>query len=234
MGTRPVTLCTAQWADVPFDELCVLAKKMGYDGLEVACWGEGIDIDKALTDDSYVAWIKDNLAKNGLVMKAMACHIIGQCVGDLPDPRLDNFAPPALAGQPEAIQKWAVETMKKAPAAAAKFGVKIITGFTGSPIWRYLYSFPQTPESMVEEGFDKIVSLWTPILDEFKSTAWSSPSKCIPARSPLTTIPPRSSWRSSPIAPSSASTSTPAICCGRASPRTFSCRTSSTASTTCT
>ena len=45
MGTRPVTLCTAQWADVPFDELCVLAKKMGYDGLEVACWGEGIDID---------------------------------------------------------------------------------------------------------------------------------------------------------------------------------------------
>ena len=168
MGTRPVTLCTAQWADVPFDELCVLAKKMGYDGLEVACWGEGIDIDKALTDDSYVAWIKDNLAKNGLVMKAMACHIIGQCVGDLPDPRLDNFAPPALAGQPEAIQKWAVETMKKAPAAAAKFGVKIITGFTGSPIWRYLYSFPQTPESMVEEGFDKIVSLWTPILDEFK------------------------------------------------------------------
>ena len=138
MGTRPVTLCTAQWADVPFDELCVLAKKMGYDGLEVACWGEGIDIDKALTDDSYVAWIKENLEKNGLVMKAMACHIIGQCVGDLPDPRLDNFAPPALAGQPEAIQKWAVETMKKAPAAAAKFGVKIITGFTGSPIWRYL------------------------------------------------------------------------------------------------
>ena len=206
MGTRPVTLCTAQWADVPFDELCALAKKMGYDGLEVACWGEGIDIDKALTDDkvgikrsefqitvvpdkenrtltvsdngididkalsddSYVAWIKENLEKNGLVMKAMACHIIGQCVGDLPDPRLDNFAPPALAGQPEAIQKWAVETMKKAPAAAAKFGVKIITGFTGSPIWRYLYSFPQTPESMVEEGFDKIVSLWTPILDEFK------------------------------------------------------------------
>ena len=96
MGTRPVTLCTAQWADLPFDELCVLAKKMGYDGLEVACWGNGIDIDKALSDDSYVAWIKENLAKNGLVMKAMACHIIGQCVGDLPDPRLDNFAPPAL------------------------------------------------------------------------------------------------------------------------------------------
>ena len=51
---RPVTLCTCQWADLPFDELCVLAKKMGYDGLEVACWGNGIDIDRALTDDAYV------------------------------------------------------------------------------------------------------------------------------------------------------------------------------------
>ena len=234
MGTRPVTLCTAQWADVPFDELCVLAKKMGYDGLEVACWGEGIDIDKALTDDSYVAWIKENLEKNGLVMKAMACHIIGQCVGDLPDPRLDNFAPPALAGQPEAIQKWAVETMKKAPAAAAKFGVKIITGFTGSPIWRYLYSFPQTPESMVEEGFDKIVSLWTPILDEFKKYGVVFALEVHPGEIAFDYYSTKKLWTSSPTAPSSASTSIPATCSGRASPRTFSCRTSSTASTTST
>ena len=51
---------------------------------------------------------------------------------------------------------------------ALNFGVKIITGFTGSPIWRYLYSFPQTTEQMVEDGFDEIVRLWTPILDEFK------------------------------------------------------------------
>ena len=165
---RPVTLCTCQWADLPFDELCVLAKKMGYDGLEVACWGNGIDIDRALTDDAYVAWIKENLEKNGLIMKALACHIIGQCVGDAPDPRLNNFAPAELADQPEAIRNWGIETMKKAPAVAEKFGVKIITGFTGSPIWRYLYSFPQTTEQMVEDGFDEIVRLWTPILDEFK------------------------------------------------------------------
>ena len=165
---RPVTLCTCQWADLPFDELCVLAKKMGYDGLEVACWGNGIDIDRALTDDNYVAWIKENLEKNGLIMKALACHIIGQCVGDAPDPRLNNFAPAELADQPEAIRNWGIETMKKAPAVAEKFGVKIITGFTGSPIWRYLYSFPQTTEQMVEDGFDEIVRLWSPILDEFK------------------------------------------------------------------
>lgn len=115
MGNRPVTLCTCQWADLPFDELCALASKMGYDGLEVACWGNGIDIDRAYSDDSYVAWIKETLAKNNLICKALACHIIGQCVGDAPDPRLNNFAPAALADKPEEIRAWAIDTMKKAP-----------------------------------------------------------------------------------------------------------------------
>ena len=151
--SRPVTLCTCQWADVPFEELCVLARKMGYDGLEIACWGEGIDIDKAYEDDSYVQYIKDTLAKNGLICKAIATHIIGQCVGDAPDPRLNNFAPPALADQPEAIKAWAIATMKKAPAVARKLDVDVITGFTGSPIWKWLYSFPQTTEEQIEGGF---------------------------------------------------------------------------------
>ena len=39
----------------------------------------------------------------------------------------------------------------------------------GSPIWKWLYSFPQTTEEMVENGYDEIVRLWSPILDEFKA-----------------------------------------------------------------
>ena len=31
MKSRLVTLCTCQWADMDFEELCALAKKMGYD-----------------------------------------------------------------------------------------------------------------------------------------------------------------------------------------------------------
>ena len=169
MGNRPVTLCTCQWADLPFDELCALASKMGYDGLEVACWGNGIDIDRAYSDDSYVAWIKETLAKNNLICKALACHIIGQCVGDAPDPRLNNFAPAALADKPEEIRAWAIDTMKMAPVVAKKLGCYVVTGFTGSPIWKWLYSFPQTTEEMVENGYDEIVRLWSPILDEFKA-----------------------------------------------------------------
>ncbi|MDR1599201.1 MAG: sugar phosphate isomerase/epimerase [Oscillospiraceae bacterium] len=167
MGNRPVTLCTCQWADMPLEELCALAKRMGYDGLEIACWGNNLDLDKAYEDDSYVEWALATLARHGLVVKAIAAHIIGQCVGDAPDPRLNNFAPAALADQPEAIRAWAVRTMMKAPAVAKKLGAGVVTCFTGSPIWKYLYSFPQTTEAMVEDGFNEIVRLWTPILDEF-------------------------------------------------------------------
>ena len=168
MGKRPVTLCTCQWADLPLDELCALAKKMGYDGLELACWGNNLDIEKAYSDDSYVQYVLDTLNKHGLVCRAIATHIIGQCVGDAPDFRLNNFAPAALADKPEEIRAWGVETMKKSALVARKLGAEVVTGFTGSPIWKYIYSFPQTTEQMVEDGFNEIVRLWTPILDEFK------------------------------------------------------------------
>ncbi|MDR2506014.1 MAG: sugar phosphate isomerase/epimerase [Oscillospiraceae bacterium] len=168
MGNRTVTLMTAQWSDLPFGELCELAARMGYDGLEIACWGNGIDIDKAYEDDAYVAYIKETLAKNNLVCRAIATHIIGQCVGDEIDPRHNNFAPAELADKPLKIREWAVRTMKKAPAVARKLGVDVITSFTGSPIWKYIYSFPQTTQKMIEDGFDEIVKLWSPILDEFR------------------------------------------------------------------
>lgn len=168
MEKRLVTLCTAQWADLDFEELCKTASEMGYDGVEVACWGNNINIDKAVADDAYVDYLKKTLKKYNLECKALATHIIGQCVGDLPDPRLNNFAPKELADKPVEIKNWAIDQMKKSAIVAKKMGVKIITGFLGSPIWRYIYSFPQTTNEMVEAGFDEIVKLWTPIFDEFK------------------------------------------------------------------
>ena len=51
---RPVTLFTGQWADLPFEEMCRLAAEWGYDGLEIACWGDHLDVERAANDDSYV------------------------------------------------------------------------------------------------------------------------------------------------------------------------------------
>ncbi len=165
---RLLTLTTAQWADMEFETLCKTAKTMGYDGLELACWGEHLDPTRAAYDDSYVEYILETLKKYDLKMEALASHIIGQCVGDYNDPRLDNFAPYELAGKKDEIREWAITTMKNCAIAAKKLGCYVVTGFVGSPIWKYIYSFPQTSEEMIEAGFQEIYDLWTPILDVFK------------------------------------------------------------------
>ncbi len=164
--SRPVTLMTAQWGDLDFETLCKTAKEMGYDGLEImAC--SHLDPEKAANDKSYCDGLKKTMEKHGLKTWAIASHIVGQCVGDKWDPRLDNFAPGSLSGKPEEIRKWAADTMKLMPKAAKNMGVDVVTGFMGSPIWAYWYSFPQTTEEMIEGGFKEIYDLWTPIFDEF-------------------------------------------------------------------
>ncbi|MDR0472200.1 MAG: sugar phosphate isomerase/epimerase [Treponema sp.] len=165
--SRPVTLFTGQWADLPFDKLCGMVKSFGYDGVEIASWGDHLDLKKAATDPGYVEDRKAILKKHGLKCWAISAHLAGQCVGDNWDPRLDGFAPPALAGKPEEIRKWAAGELKYAAAAAKNMGVKVVTGFMGSPIWAYWYSFPQTTEKMIDDAYKQIVKLWTPIFDEF-------------------------------------------------------------------
>ncbi|NLF28871.1 MAG: sugar phosphate isomerase/epimerase [Clostridiales bacterium] len=163
---RPITLCTAQWADLPLDELCRVARQMGYEGLELATWGP-IDVKRASEDLAYVQEVKDTLAKYGLGCWAIAAHVPGQCVADLWDPRLDGFAPAECSGKPELIRKWGTEQMMLTAKAAFNMGVKVVTGFMGSPIFKYFYSFPQTSEEMVEAGFREVRECWTPIFDEF-------------------------------------------------------------------
>jgi len=90
---RKVTIFTGQWADLSFSELAQIMSGIGYDGLEIACWGDHLDVQKAAEDSSYVDEKLEILAKNNLGVWAIGNHLAGQCVGDRYDPRLDNFAP---------------------------------------------------------------------------------------------------------------------------------------------
>lgn len=165
---RPVTLFTGQWADLSFEDVCSLIGGFGYDGLEIACWGDHMDVEQAAKDPDYVAKKKKILAKYGLKCWALGNHLAGQCVGDaFGDSRLEGFAPKKLAGQWEKIREWGIRQMLYTAQAAKNMGCTVVTGFMGSPIWKYLYSFPQTTEAMVADGFAEILKLWTPILDEF-------------------------------------------------------------------
>ena len=155
--SRPVTLFTIQWGDLSLEEVCKLAKQMGYEGLELSA--AHLDMKRAATDPKYVEEVKATLKKYDLGCWALSNHLAGQCVCDtLPDAydsRLDGFAPASLAGKPEEIQKWAIDEMKVTAHAAKAMGVKVVTFFMGSPIWKFWYSFPQTSEEQIEAAYQE-------------------------------------------------------------------------------
>ena len=164
---RPVTLFTGQWADLPLKELAKKAAGFGYEGLELACWGDHMEVDKAAADKGYCKKQLEILEKNDLKLFAISNHLAGQLVCDLNDDRSDAFAPADCAGDPEKKRAWAVEAMKNTAKAAKNLGIGTVNGFTGSSIWHYLYSFPPVTDEMVEEGFAYFAKMWNPILDVF-------------------------------------------------------------------
>jgi sugar phosphate isomerase/epimerase len=166
---RKVTLFTGQWADLPLADLAAKAADFGYDGLELACWGDHFDPAEGAKSKSYCDDKRALLDKHGLGCWAISHHLAGQLVLDPnTDARSDGFAPPECAGSPEKKRLWAIETMKDCARAAKNLGVPVVNGFTGSPIWHMIYSFPPVAPETVEAGFQKLAELWNPILDVFK------------------------------------------------------------------
>jgi len=167
--SRPITLFTGQWADLPLDTLAQKAKKFGYDGLELACWGDHFDVtqaqDKKYCDDRHAL-----LAKHGLKTWAISSHLVGQAICDNIDERHKSILPEHVwgEGKPKEVQKRAAEEMIKTAHAAKNLGVGVVNGFTGSKIWSLLYSFPPVSDAQIEDGYADFAARWNPILDEFK------------------------------------------------------------------
>lgn len=167
---RPVTLFTGQWADLPLEVMAEKAAQMGYDGLELACWGDHFDVTKALEDPGYCQSRHEILNRYNLKVFAISNHLVGQAVLDPIDARHQAILPPHVwgDGDPEGVQRRAAEEMMNTARAAARLGVKVVNGFTGSPIWHLVYPFPPVPPQMIEDGFKKFAEKWNPILDVFK------------------------------------------------------------------
>ena len=167
---RPVTLFTGQWADLPLEELAKKTSGWGYDGLELACWGDHFDVDAALASDTYCKEKKEMLKEYGLKVWAISTHLVGQAVCDNIDERHKAILSPDIWGEgdPEKVRKRAAKMMIKTAKAAKKLGVKVVCGFTGSSIWHLLYSFPPASPGMIEAGYEDFAKRWLPILDEFK------------------------------------------------------------------
>lgn len=168
---RPVTLFTGQWADLTLEDVAKKASSWGYDGLELACWGDHFEVDKALADDSYIQGRWDILNKYGLKCYAISNHLVGQCVCDPIDQRHKAVLPDRLwgDGDPEGVRQRAAEEIKDTARAAKKFGVDIVNGFTGSAVWAMLYFFPPTSQADIDAGYEDFAKRWLPILDVYKA-----------------------------------------------------------------
>jgi sugar phosphate isomerase/epimerase len=166
---RPLTLFTGQWADIPLATLAPKIAEMGYDGLELACWGDHFEVDKALSDDGYVRAKRELLESHGLGCWAISNHLVGQAVCDPIDERHEAILPGRVwvDGDPEGVRTRAAEEMRSTARAARAFGVDVVNGFTGSSIWHKLYAFPPTPQESIDAGFADFAARWNPILDAF-------------------------------------------------------------------
>ncbi len=166
---RPVTLFTGQWADLTLETLAEKAASWGYDGLELACWGDHFDVQRALTEPDYCQGRHDLLARHGLKVYAISNHLVGQAICDNIDQRHKAIIPAHVWGDGDAsgVKERAAAEMKDTARAAAKLGVKVVNGFTGSSIWPLLYSFPPNDPGMIEAGFQDFADRWNPILDVF-------------------------------------------------------------------
>ena len=98
---RPVTLFTGQWADLPLEDLAAKAGGWGFDGLELACWGDHFEVDKALADDGYCRSQQEILERNHLNVLAIGAHLVGQAVCDRIDERHRAILPPEIYGDGE-------------------------------------------------------------------------------------------------------------------------------------
>jgi sugar phosphate isomerase/epimerase len=149
--------------------MCRKTAEFGYDGIELACWGDHFEVDKALAEEGYCTRKRELLESHDLQCHAISAHLAGQAVLDPIDERHKGILPDYVwgDGNPDGVNQRAAEELKNTARAAQKFGVEIVNGFTGSSIWHLNYSFPPVPQSMIDAGFRLFADRFNPILDVF-------------------------------------------------------------------
>jgi sugar phosphate isomerase/epimerase len=185
---RTITLFTGQWADLPLETICARAASWGYDGLELACWGDHFDVAQAKDSDAYCRAKWAMLADHKLTCRAISNHLVGQAVCDRIDERHKAIVPERVWGEgdPEGVRRRAAQEMIDTARAARRFfdcasqhsapgsrhetaadSPRVVNGFTGSSIWPLIYPFPPLAPGMIDAGFADFAMRWKPILDAF-------------------------------------------------------------------
>src|SRR5437764_3876073 len=134
---RPLILFSAQWIDVPLEELVLKASEWGYQGLELSCGGDHFEVRRAQGEDDYCQGKLALFARHDLSVPVLSQHRVGQAVGDIIDAWHQGLVPEHVRGdgKPQGVQQRAVEEMTATVRAAQKLGVSVVGGFTTAPVW---------------------------------------------------------------------------------------------------
>ena len=139
--------------------------------MQVPSWDRRLfDLERAAKSDAYCDEVKGTLKDAGVELTELSSHLQGQLVAVHPayDAGFDAFAAPAVRGNPEARQGWAVQQMHYAAEASRRLGLDAHVSFSGALAWPYVYPWPPRPAGLIETAFDELARRWQPILDVFE------------------------------------------------------------------
>jgi sugar phosphate isomerase/epimerase len=164
---RPILLFTGPWADLPLDALAAQAADWGYQGLELCCWGDHLEVQRGLSDDDYAPSRLGLLARYDLQVPVVANHKVGQAVSDVIDGRHQPLVPDYVwgDGDPDGVRERAAEEMVATFRLAEKLGAGVVSGFTGSPVWSYVGGYPAPRPGVIADALRQFARQWGPILD---------------------------------------------------------------------
>src|SRR5437588_10154727 len=159
---RPVILCSGRWADLPLDELAPKASEWGYQGLEIGCWGDHFEVQRALSAATYCQEKLELLARHDLTAVVVGNYRVGQAVCDPVDGRHQALLPDYVwgDGNPSEVQQRAAEEMMATARAAQKLGAAVLSGFSGSALWSYVGGYPAPSPAAVRAGLKDFAGKW--------------------------------------------------------------------------
>jgi sugar phosphate isomerase/epimerase len=164
---RPVILCSGPWSDLPLEELAGRAGEWGYQGLDLCCWGDHLEVQRALSEADYCPQKLALLSRHELALAVVSSHRAGQAVADAIDARHQVILPEYVwgDGRPEGVRQRAAQEMLATVQAAQKLGVSVLATCTGSSLWPLVAGFPPAGPDAVAAALRDFAHLWGPILD---------------------------------------------------------------------
>jgi sugar phosphate isomerase/epimerase len=157
----------------PFNTLEDIARwaaSLGFKGVQIPSWDKRLfDLKQAAESQDYCDQLIGMLHGLGLEVTELSTHLQGQLIAVHPayDVAFDAFAPPELAGNPQARQKWATEQLLLGAKASRNLKLTAQPSFSGALAWPFMYPWPPRTLGLIDEAFAELGRRWRPILDAF-------------------------------------------------------------------